>query len=185
MVKRFGQPLLLTLGIVGLVVLLVEIGLSVAATQPGATPAKTVQGNVGPYALRLNLYTYPANAGFALPFTIAPLPGTSTALTYDVSSVPGPGMHATAIHGSVAPDPQVPGGVRGTVEITVRGQWYLDVKVNGPAGPAEVSVPITATAPPPIPHWLGWLIGFIPLYGLIGFLLAQRPHPHKGSDIIN
>ena len=173
---KFMQYLMLALGVVALGVLLLEIGLSIAATQHGATPAKTLQGNVGPYPLTLKLYTYPANAGFALPFSIAPQqPSAATAhLTYDVTSVPGPGLHATAIHGSVTPDPNVAGGVQGTVEITVQGQWYLDIVVNGPAGPAEIAVPVTATAPPAIPKWLGWSIGLIPLYGLIAFLVMQR-----------
>lgn len=171
---KFVQYLLLALGVVALGVLLVEIGLSIAATQHGDTPAKTVQGNVGPYALTLNLYTYPAHAGFALPFAIAPQSSTTTQLTYDVTSVPGPGLHATAIHGSVTPDPHVAGGVQGTVEITVQGQWYLHIVVNGPSGEGEVYVPVTATAPPAIPIWVGWSIGFIPLYGLIAFLVIQR-----------
>jgi hypothetical protein len=38
-----------------------------------------------------------------------------------------------------------------------------------------VAVPFQATAPPPIPDWLGWLVGFVPFYGLIGFLALQRP----------
>ena len=93
--------------------------------------------------------------------------------------MPGPGLHATAIHGSVTPDPQVAGGVQGTVEITVKGQWYLHIVVNGPSGQAEIFVPVTATAPPAIPKWLGWSIGFIPLYGLIGFLVIQRNQNHR------
>jgi hypothetical protein len=35
-------------------------------------------------------------------------------------------------------------------------------------------VPIIATAPPAIPDWLGWLIGLIPLYGLLIFLVMLR-----------
>ncbi len=168
------QHLLLALGIFALVVLAGEIGLSVAATQHSTTPAQVVSGDVGPYPLTLSLYTEPAHAGFALPFAIAPQPGTSTALTYAVTSVPAPGLHATEIRGAVTPDPQVAGGVQGTVEITVKGQWYLHIVVDGPSGEGVIDYPVTATAPPPIPLWLGWLIGFTPIYGIVAFLIIQR-----------
>ena len=75
---------------------------------------------------------------------------------------------------SLSPDPKVPGGVQGNAEITVQGTWALDIVVTGSAGRGETSVPITATAPPALPTWLGWVIGFIPLYGLFVFLLLQR-----------
>ncbi|MBA3824927.1 MAG: hypothetical protein H0X24_13660 [Ktedonobacterales bacterium] len=176
------QHLLLALGVFALIVLVTEIGLSVAATQHSATPAQVVSGNAGPYPLTLSLYTAPAHAGFALPFAIAPQPGTSTALTYSVASVPGPGLHATEIRGSLTPDPQVAGGVQGTVEITVQGQWYLHIVVDGPAGQGVVDYPVTATAPPPIPLWLGWLIGYIPLYGIVAFLIIQRNGNHRRSQ---
>jgi hypothetical protein len=168
------QHLLLALGVFALIVLLAEIGLSVAATQHGSTPARVVRQNAGPYLLNISLYTDPANAGFALPFAIAPAPGVSSAITYTVTSVPGPGVKATEIHGSVTPDPHVAGGVQGAVEITVRGQWYLHIVVDGPMGEHSTDVAVTANAPPPIPLWLGWLIGFIPLYGIAAFLIVQR-----------
>ncbi|HKD76950.1 MAG TPA: hypothetical protein VKB76_15700 [Ktedonobacterales bacterium] len=171
---KVAQHLLLALGIFALIVLVTEIGLSVAATQHGAVPARVDTAQAGPYSLKVSLYTDPAHAGFALPFAIAPQPGTSTALTYTVTSVPGPGMKATQIHGSVTPDPQVKGGVQGTVEITVQGQWYLSIVVEGPSGEGALDYPVTATAPPPIPLWLGWLIGFIPIYGIVAFLIIQR-----------
>jgi hypothetical protein len=65
-------------------------------------------------------------------------------------------------------------GVQGAAEITVQGTWTLDILVTGSAGQGEVSIPITATAPPAIPTWLGWVIGGIPLYGLLVFLFSQR-----------
>jgi hypothetical protein len=65
-------------------------------------------------------------------------------------------------------------GIQGDAEITVQGTWTLDIVVTGSAGQGEASVPIIATAPPAIPIWLGWVIGFIPLYGLVVFLLSQR-----------
>jgi hypothetical protein len=176
---KVAQHLLLALGVFALIVLVTEIGLSVAATQHGTTPAKVDTAQAGAYPLKISLYTAPAHAGFALPFAIAPQAGTSTALTYTVTSVPGPGVKATQIHGSVTPDPHVTGGVQGTVEITVQGQWYLHIVVQGPSGEGMLDYPVTATAPPPIPLWLGWLIGFIPLYGIVAFLIIQRNVNHS------
>jgi hypothetical protein len=176
---KVAQHLLLALGVFALIVLLTEIGLSVAATQHGSIPAKVDTIQAGPYSLKLSLYTDPAHAGFALPFAVAPQLGTKTALTYTVTSVPGPGVKATQIHGSVIPDPQVKGGVQGTVEITVQGQWYLYIVVNGPSGTGSLDYPVTATAPPPIPLWLGWIIGFIPIYGIVAFLIIQRNENHS------
>ena len=53
------------------------------------------------------------------------------------------------------------------------------IVVTGSAGRGEVSVPVLATAPPAIPLWLGWLIGFIPLAGLLAFLSTQRSRRAK------
>jgi len=169
-----AQRLLLALGLVALAALLTEIGLSVAATVHGSQPARVVQVQAGPYPLRVSLYTDPAHAGFAVPFSIAPV-GRSGGVAFAVTSRPGPGVDATPVTDGVGADPAVPGGVQGSAEVPVQGSWSLDVTVDGPSGPGEVTVPFQATAPPAIPDWLGWLIGFVPFYGLIGFLIVQRP----------
>ena len=171
---KIVQRLLLLAGVLALVVLIVEISLSIAATTHGSRPARVVRVNAGPYPLVVNLYKYPANAGFALPFAIAPQTPIHGALSYDVNSLPGDGVDATPVHASFSADPATGNGIQGNAEITVRGPWILQITVNGPAGSGVVDVPITATAPPAIPEWFGWLIGFIPLYGLLIFLFMQR-----------
>ena len=172
--SRIFQRLLLALGVLALLALVAEIGLSLGATTHGNAPARVVQINAGPYPLTVSLYKEPALAGFALPFAIAPQQPSEGKLTFDVSSMPDYGLHATPVHASLSPDPKVSGAVQGTAEITVQGSWSLAITVNGPQGSATVSVPIEATAPPAIPDWLGWLIGCIPIYGLLIFLLTQR-----------
>ncbi len=169
------QRLLLAVGLVALAALLVEIGLTVAATTHGSQPARVVQVDAGPYPLRVSLYTDPARAGFAVPFAIAPAGQPEGGLTYAVTSEPGPGVDATSIDDGVSADSGVPGGVQGAAEISVQGPWFLEIAVDGPRGPGQAAVPVRATAPPAIPQWLGWVIGFVPFYGLIGFLLLQRP----------
>jgi hypothetical protein len=167
--SKLLQRVLLGVGVVALLVLFGEIGLSIAATLPGSMPARVVQVKAGPYPLTVNLYKDPANAGYALPFTISSPQAKS--LTFDATTVPAEGVDATPVHASLT---ATANGAQGTAEITVQGAWTLEVDVNGPAGPGTALVPINATAPPAIPFWLGWLIGLIPLYGLLLFLLLQR-----------
>ena len=169
------QFLLLTVGVIALLAVGGEIIYSIAATTHGSTPARVVRVQAGPYPLTVSLYTYPAHASYALPFAIAPQRSISGALTYEVSSIPDESdVPATPVRASLSPDPNVPGGVQGDAEITVQGLWSLVIVVTGSAGQGEAVVPITATAPPAIPTWLGWVIVLIPLYGLVVFLLSQR-----------
>jgi hypothetical protein len=174
MAKAF-QFLLLAVGVIALLAVGGEIVYSIAATTHGSTPAHVVQVKAGPYPLTISLYTYPAHASYALPFAIAPQQPIRGALTYTVTSIPDPSdVPATPVRASLSPDPNLPGGVQGAAEITVQGKWVLDILVTGSAGRGEAFIPITATAPPAIPTWLGWAIGYIPLYGLLVFLLMQR-----------
>jgi hypothetical protein len=169
-----AQRLLLAVGLIALAGLLVEIGLSIAATMHGSQPARVVRVDAGPYPLQVSLYTDPARAGFAVPFAIAPI-GQPGGLTFAVTSQPGPGVSATPVSDGLSADQAVPGGVQGAAEVPVQGNWSLAIAVDGPRGPAQAAVPFPAKAPPAIPNWLGWLIGFVPFYVLISFLVVQRP----------
>src|SRR6266581_3015394 len=137
MVKPF-QFLLLAVGVVALLAVTGEILYSIAATTHGSTPVRIVQVHAGPYPLTVSLYTYPAHASYALPFAIAPRQSISGTLTYEVSSIPDPSdVPATPVRASLSPDPNVPGSVQGDAEITVQGQWTLDIVVTGSAGQGE------------------------------------------------
>ncbi|HEX7735540.1 MAG TPA: hypothetical protein VF458_11785 [Ktedonobacteraceae bacterium] len=185
MAKPF-QFLLLIFGVIALLVVGGELAYSIAATTHGSTPARVVRVQAGPYPLVVSLYTYPAHASYALPFAIAPqdsIPGT---LTYSVTSTPAPSdVPATPVRASLSPDASVHNGIQGDAEITVQGMWTLDIVVTGSAGQGTASVPIIATAPPAIPLWLGWLIGFIPLAGLLAFLYSQRSRKAKPLPAVN
>ena len=183
MEMRFLQKCLLTLGVLALVFLLVEIGASLLATQHGSAPARVDQITAGPYRFTANLYNDPARAGSTLPFAIAPQGATSGSWTYHVTSMPQGRVQsngkiimsgnrvATPIKDSVSPDPQIPGGIQGDAEISVQGQWNLQVVVEGPSGQQTFDIPVTATTLPAIPLWLGWTIGFLPVCGIVIFLL--------------
>jgi hypothetical protein len=183
---KMAKPLQFLLLIVGVLLLIVvggEIIYSIAATTHGSTPARVLQVQAGLYPIKVSLYTYPAHAGYALPFAIAPLHAIRGTFTYDVTSIPDPSdVPATPVRASLSPDPNVHNGVQGDAEITVQGLWSLAIVVTGSAGQGETVVPITAIAPPVLPSWLGWTIGFIPLYGLLVFVLMQRGRKAKKRE---
>ena len=168
--RKTLQYILLVVGVIALIGVLVDLGVSIVATTHGNTPVRVVRVNAGPYPLTLNLYKDPANAGYALPFAITPQ--TQDTLTYNVTSEPAENIHATSVRAGLTPDGH--NGVNGAAEIPVQGLWTLHVVVTGAAGTGMADVPINAVAPPAIPLWLGWLIGLIPIYGLFAFLLSQR-----------
>jgi hypothetical protein len=173
MSKHLFQRMFLVLAVVGLGFVLVDLGISIAATFPGTTPARVDHVTAGPYHLTVNLYTNPAHAGYALAFAVAPTQTVDGSLTYHTYSLPGQGVDATPIRATFHADPNVRNGIQGAAEITVKGPWTLQVTVDGSAGHGVANIPITATALPPIPVWLGWTIGFVPFYVLCVFFVMQ------------
>lgn len=168
------QKMLLVLGVVALVFLLVEIAASLSATQHGSTPARVDTITAGPYRFKVNLYNDPARAGFTLPFEILPQGVTGGSWNYQVTSVYRGSLAATDIRDTFSPIAGVPGGIQGAAEITVQGPWVLQIVVHGPSGPQTFTVPVTAVTLPAIPTWLGWFIGFIPVYGIMLYLILQK-----------
>ncbi|GCF09796.1 hypothetical protein [Dictyobacter arantiisoli] len=173
MSKLLLQRLMLVLGVIALIVVLIDLGISIAATIPSTTPARVEQVKAGPYQLTVSLYRYPASAGYGLPFAVAPSSATSGSPTYQVYSVPGSGVDATPVRATFSPDPNVHNGIKGAAEITVQGPWTLQITVNGSQGQSVAIVSFPATTLPAIPIWLGWLVGFLPFYILGGFFLMQ------------
>jgi hypothetical protein len=184
MSKMMLQRILLLVGVIALVIVLIDGTYSIAATIPGKTPVRVDHVTAGPYHLVVSMYTYPANAGFALPFAIAPEQAIDGSLTFHVESLPARGVDANPVRATFSADPKVRNGVQGAAEITVKGSWTLQIQVDGPAGQGVANVPVTATALPPMPTWLGWFLGFIPFYVLITFFLVkyflnQKRTPHE------
>jgi hypothetical protein len=173
MPKMMLQRILLLAGVIALIVVLIDGTYSIAATIPGKTPVRVDHVTAGPYHLAVSMYTYPANAGFALPFAIAPVQAIDGSLTFHIESLPAPGVDANPVRATFSADPKVRNGIQGAAEITVQGPWTLQIQVDGPAGQGVANVPVTATALPPIPTWLGWFLGFIPFYVLITFFLVK------------
>jgi hypothetical protein len=177
--SRAGMPLwaqraLTGAAVLALIFLLAAIAQQIAATRPASAPARVVSVAAGPYPLMVRLSHYPANAGYALPFAIAPAHPIHGTLTYTVSAIPDDSVDATPVNAGLTRDPKVANGVTGTVEITVRGQWYLHVIVDGPAGQGAADVPVAAQAAGVIPGWLAWAIGFVPVIGIALFFAQRR-----------
>ncbi len=143
-----------------------------ASTIHGA-PTRFLNATAGPYQLKLALYADPLPAGDAIPFNIAPAPGTQGPLTYTVTADPGPGVSGSVTQGDINVQQQTPYGTPGNITLVTRGTWVLNITVNGPAGQGQASIPLTATAPPPIPTWLAWNLGLLPIYGLLIFWWNQ------------
>src|SRR2546421_884641 len=173
MSKMFLQRMFLMIGVVGLGVVLVDLGISIAATFPGTTPARVDHVTAGPYHLTVSLYTNPANAGYALAFAVAPTQAVDGSLTYQTSSLPGKGVDATPIRATFHADPNVRNGIQGAAEITVKGPWTLHVTVNGAAGQGGANIPTTAVAPPPLSVLLRWTIWVVPFFVFCVFFLIQ------------
>lgn len=182
MSKLLLQRLFLVLGVVSLGVVLIDLGISIAATSPSTTPARIDHVTAGPYHLTVSLYSNPANAGYALAFAVAPTQAVDGSLTYQTYSLPGQGVDATPVRATFSADPKVRNRIQGAAEITVKGPWILQVTVNGAAGQGVANIPITATALPPIPVWLGWSIGFVPFYVLCVFFVMQLSRNKKSGQ---
>ena len=189
MSKLTLQRILLLAGVIALAIVLIDGTYSIAATIPGTTPVRVDHVVAGPYHLTVSMYTYPANAGFALPFAIAPEQAINGPLTFHVESLPGKRVDANPVRATFRTDPKVHNGIVGAAEITVEGPWTLQIQFDGPAGEGVTNVAVTATALPPIPTWLGWFLGFIPFYVLTIFFLVQyflkqkrAPQEHASSD---
>jgi hypothetical protein len=181
MSKIVLQRILLVAGVLALLVVLIDLAISIAATIPGSTPARVDHVTAGPYQLTVNLYRDPANAGYGLPFAIAPAQTTNGPLAFHVFSLPGKNVDATIIRATFSADPNVRNGIQGAAEITVKGPWALQIQVDGPAGKGVATIPITAAALPATPVWLGWFIGFLPFYVLCVFFVMQMS-PDKKTE---
>lgn len=179
MSKLILQRILLIAGVIALLIVFIDGAYSIAATIPSKTPVRIDHVMAGPYRLAVSMYTYPAHAGFALPFAIAPEQAINGSLTYHIESLPGERVDANPVRATFSADPKVHNGIQGVAEITVQGPWTLHVQVDGPAGQGVAMIPVTATTLPPMPTWLGWFLGFIPFYVLITFFLVQYFNKQK------
>lgn len=135
-----------------------------------ATPtATTMDVNAGPYSLTVEFNEYPINALKSLEMTMTPKEGFEY-LKAQYRLIP-PNGDGKTISGDLNPYPGLDGAwllyLQGIPE---PGHWTWEIEVNGPLGKGTATIKdFEVLDPPGIPMWLGWLIGLIPLYGLIAF----------------
>ncbi|MFN8634231.1 MAG: hypothetical protein U0893_10275 [Chloroflexota bacterium] len=134
----------------------------------------------GPYELEIGLDRDPPRTGQDLAVTVRALPdgepvGWNGGGRVTVVAVPAYGTAGTPTRLVVLqPESHDRASYAGTIQIPVQGQWRLEIEVNGSAGPATASVPVSVAGPPAIPVWLGWLVGLSPLAGLGWFVGWNR-----------
>jgi hypothetical protein len=154
------------------ILLALVLGAAGHATAQQPAPLKSIDVRVGPYPVVVSYYSE-AQGGRPLIFSIAPKAAQAGELHYRVTAVPGTLVNAVPVKATLSPDPEHAGGVRGTVNLPVSGQWMLTVEIDGPLGSRSEDVPVVAATPPALPEWLGWAIGLLPVWAIIGFVLAQ------------
>lgn len=153
-------------------------------------PVRFVKALAGPYPLTLALYSDSIQAGVVIPFTIAIAPGTQRPLTYQVTASPGPGVPGSLAQGEVNAQQSTPSGVPGSITLITRGPWTLHIVISGSAGRGEAAIPLTAVTYPAISAGVAWIIGLLPLYSLLLFLVVQvrrsakqRPGDEPGQPL--
>lgn len=171
--RKTIQLLLAVTAIGALVVTGIAFYQIVLAANTSGAPARIVSAQAGPYTLKFALYADPINAGAIVPFAIAVSPAAQGAYTYQVTASPDPGVPGSLAQGDVDAQQTTPYGVPGSITLVTRGAWTLHILVTGPSGQGEAAIPLTAVALPPIPGWLAWNLGLLPLYGLFIFWVVQ------------
>lgn len=119
--------------------------------------------DAGPYRILVRLPQYPPTVEEAVRVII--IPQNIGQLSGRIVAEPGLGTDAIAARTTLMPDPQVPGALTGSVRLSVRGSWILNIELTGPQGPGKASIDLIASAPDAVPPWLGWIIGLSPLLG--------------------
>lgn len=147
-----------------------------AAQAHGSGPARVVPVTAGPYRLLVSFYDDPPRTNRSLPYSVDPAPGMALGggrLQLTATAQPAQRVNAVPVRASVGAHDEVPGGVSGQARLPVAGAWSLHLDIQGPLGPAQADVPLQVAPPPAIPVWLGWLVGLLPVWGLLGFILVQ------------
>lgn len=165
----------------------------VLSTRPGTAlahgtgPARTVPVTAGSYRLEVLLYDEPVRAGREFSFSVDPVPGSlapGERLQLVATATPAARVNAVPVRAGVGPHLDGPGGVAGQIYLPVAGSWTLRLDMQGPLGTAVAEVPLLAAPPPAIPIWLGWLIGLVPVWGLLGFVLTQAWSAWRAGGLV-
>ncbi len=177
--RKAVQVLLLLFAIGALITTGIAFYRIVLVSTIHGAPVRFVNATAGQYQIRVAFYSDTINAGDAIPFAIAPAPGTQGTLSYTVTATPGPGVSGTFTQSDLSPQQQTPYGTPGSITFVTRGNWTMHIIVNGQG---QANIPITAVAPPAIPAWLAWNIGLLPAYGLLVFWIVQATRKRSARN---
>src|SRR5258708_12784530 len=128
MSKMMLQRILLIVGVIALVIVRIDGTCSIAATIPGKTPVRIDHVTAGPYHLAVSMYTYPANAGFAMPLAIAPEQAIDGSLTFHIESLPAPGVDANPVRPTFSADPNLRNAVQGPATTTFKDPCTFQIQ---------------------------------------------------------
>ncbi len=159
---------------VGLICALM-LGTGLAET---ALPSASVRA--GPYLLRVE-YLNEVQGGKALRFRLRGENAPLMDVELRARAVPGTSVDAVPVRASLRRDPENQSVVLGTVNLPVRGLWVLDIYANGSRGTGSGNAPVLAATPPTIPVWFGWLIGLIPSFVIVGFVVVRASRTSVNS----
>lgn len=134
-------------------------------------PVRSYDVQIGPYPVTVNYYNEP-RGGQVLRFTVVPK-GKTTLSQLTATAVPGTLVNAVPVKARILPDSDNAAALAGEVNLPVSGQWLLNLDATGALGPGMGDAPIVASSPAVMPEWMGWLIGLIPFWVMVGFLAAQ------------
>lgn len=157
-----------------LIVLWLVPGVVLAA----GTPAHTETIAAGPYIIDATLSQDPPYVDQPFDVTVVPH-DRSIQLSGVVIAQPGLGTNANKLQWPLVAVGDHTGTLKSSIHIPVKGAWNILFKLDGPQGSGEARVAIVMSAPGAMPFWLAWIIGCIPLSGVIVWVIYQRRYHQK------
>jgi hypothetical protein len=122
---------------------------------------------VGPYSLTVEYNQWPIKAKKSLEMRIIPQTGI-TGMKASIEFIPPKSLNDKPIIKQLHAYPGVSDAwVMQFGGFPTQGEWSSKYMIDGPQGHAEIELPLLIDKPPGIPVWVGWLVGLIPLYGLL------------------
>jgi hypothetical protein len=163
-----------SLGLTGILFLIVTTGIANAASKPALS--QTV--SAGGYIITIDVSKSPPYTGEPFNVTIVPQ-DSSLKLSGTVTMEPGAGTDGVNIPTKLKALGDNTSSLQATVQIPVRGAWNIVVAVDGPKGSGTASIPVTVGAPGAMPPWIAWTIGASPLLFIAFWVANQHRYRRK------
>lgn len=160
---------------ISLALLLIGLFLPLTASAHNASPLHTDTITAGTYTLTVAYFSWPVRAEQDAQVLITPVDShyQSRELGLGVILNPPAAGGGRSVTEAVQPDPDTKNGYAVDIRPAYIGDWSLLLNVHGPQGDDGAVITLPVAGPPAIPEWLGWAVGFIPLFGLLGFAVSE------------